>query len=354
MSGTKIAIVRVGMTSALGLSALQSAASVRAGLSGYRQSSILDDDEERITMAFVPEEDLPELSPSLHGAGLSARKTRMVRLAGLALPDCVSEERWLDRTPMFLAVPDAHPGLMFSMTPDFLQRVSEQSSILFDLKGSRLYPHGRAGGFLALRDALVHLRAGKADRVIVGGVDSFVDLMLLATLVQEKRVRALGIFDGFTPGEGAAFALLMRAESALRDGREILALVDEAACADEPGHRYSDVPYHAEALDLAIGQVFAAGSSSLIPVQTIYSGFNGEHFSSKEWAVASLRHRSRVAEHARIEHPADCLGDTGAALGPMMMVLATLGIARKVRRAPCLLWCSSDKAERGAALLHAQ
>lgn len=350
MNSQTVAIVRIGMTSAVGLSAQQTAAAVRAGISGYRASSILDVNEERIRMAFVPEADLPELSPKLTGAGLSARKARLLRLASPSLRECIADERWPEQVPIFLAVPDAHPGLSLLIGPDFLERLAEQSEMPFDVKKSRVFPNGRAGGLLALREALVRLRSGAADRVIVGGVDSHIDLMLLATLVEEQRIRADGIFDGFTPGEGAAFLLLMRLESANREGREVIACIEGAATADEPGHRYSEEPYRGEGLDQAFRQVFA-GVTARDPVQTVYAGLNGENFSSKEWGIAHIRHRWRFAENVRIEHPADCIGDTGAALGPMMLALGALGMQRRYRRSPCLVWCSSDKAERASALL---
>lgn len=351
MNASSVAIVRIGMTSALGLSALQTAASVRAGLSGYRKSSILDADEERITMALVPEADLPPLSPELNGASLTGRTQRLLRLATLSLPECLVDELRPERIPLLIAVPDAFPGLPAPIGADFLDRLAQQSGVVFDVQHSRVFPHGRAGGLLALHEALTRLRAGSVDRVVVGGVDSHLDLMLLAMLVEERRLRADGIYDGFTPGEGAAFLLLMRADTAAREGREVLTYVDEAASADEPGHRYSEEPYRGEGLDLAFRRAFTA-MSSLGPVRTVYAGFNGEHFPSKEWGVAHLRHRARFAEDVRIEHPADCLGDVGAAFGPMMMGLAAIGMQRGYRRSPCLVWCSSDKAERAAALLH--
>lgn len=350
MNQQSIAIVRVGMTSAVGLSALQTAAAVRAGVSGYRGSSILDTNEERITLAIVPETDLPELSPNLMRAGLSGRKTRLLRLASLALPECVGTERRPEQIPLLLAVPDAHPGLSLSIGADFRERLGEQVGFALDIKKSCLYPNGRAGGLLALREAMSRLRSGAADRVVVGGIDSHVDLMLLATLESERRLRADGIFDGFTPGEGAAFLLLMRYESAMREGREIIARIEEAAIADEPGHRYSDEPYRGAGLDSAFRQVFGMSGASN-PVRTVYAGLNGENFSSKEWGIAHLRHRARFVENVRIEHPADTFGDTGAALGPMMLGLAALGMQKKYRVSPCLVWCSSDKAERAAALL---
>jgi len=351
MNASSVVIARIGMTSALGLSALQTAASVRAGLSGYRKSSILDADEERITMALVPDADLPPLLPELEGAGLTSRTTRLLRLATLSLPECIADEVRPERIPLLIAVPDAHPGLPVPIGADFLDWLGQQSGVVFDVQHSRVFAHGRAGGLLALHEALARLRGGSVDRVVVGGVDSHLDLMLLATLVEERRLRADGIYDGFTPGEGAAFLLLMRADTAAREGREVFGYVDEVASADEPGHRYSADPYRGEGLDLAFRRAFTA-ASSLGPVRTVYAGFNGEHFPSKEWGVAHLRHRARFAEDVRIEHPADCLGDVGAAFGPMMVGLSAIGMQRGYRRSPCLVWCSSDKAERAAALLH--
>jgi len=352
MTPKHVAIARIGMANALGLSAPQTATSVRAGISGYRKTSILDANEERITMALVPEADLPPLSPELEGAGLTGRTTRLLRLATLALPECLAKEQRSEQIPLLIAIPDAHPGLSLPIGSDFLDRLAQQSGLVFDRQHSRVFPHGRAGGLLALHEALNQLRAGSVERIIVGGVDSHLDLMLLAMLAEEQRLRADGNYDGFTPGEGAAFLLLMRADTAAREGREIFAYVDEAGSADEPGHRYSEIPYRGEGLDLAFKRAFSTLSSSLGPVRTVYAGFNGEHFSSKEWGVAHVRHRARFAEDVRIEHPADCFGDVGAALGPMMIGLAALGMQRGYRRSPCLVWCSSDKAERGAVLLH--
>lgn len=350
MNRGSIAIVRVGMTSSVGLSALQTAAAVRAGISGYRASCILDRNEERVTLAIVPEQDLPERSPALSGNGLSGRKMRMLRLASAALLECMAEERFPEQIPLLLAVPDVHPGLLFDIGREFLDRLVEQVGAPFDVKKSRVYSQGRAGGLWALNEAITRLRAGAADRILVGGVDSHVDLMLLAMLEAEQRLRADGNFDGFTPGEGAAFLLLMRYESALRERREVIACIDAAAIAEEPGHRYSDEPYRGEGLDRAFRQAFA-GTTVVDAVQTVYAGLNGENFSSKEWGIAYLRHRSRFIENVRMEHPADTFGDTGAALGPMMLVLAALGLQRKYRASPCLVWSSSDKAERAAALL---
>ena len=61
----------------------------------------------------------------------------------------------------------------------------------------------------------------------------------------------------------------------------------------------------------------------------------------------------RFAENFEVEHPADCLGDAGAALGPILLGLAALGLEKGYRGSPCLVWSTSDREPRGAALLQA-
>lgn len=343
-------ILDVGMVSAVGLSAVLTAAAVRAGTCRFRDSPVLDRDFEPIVMGLVPSAELPALAPALGSAGEPvSRRERMLRLAGRALRESLKNETRIKSTPVLLAAPDAHPGYPFPLDPSFLEQLAVQADLPFDLARSRLFPHGRAAGFLALREALDRLQSGAAERIVVGGVDSHLDGMLLAALEHEGRILGGGR-DGFIPGEGAGFLLLGRPRSARKSSPEPLARLDEAAHALEPGHRYSSEVYLGAGLDAAFGRLFAA-LPAMAPVQTVYAGLNGESFNGKEWGVACIRHREHLAEDFAIEHPVDCFGDPGAALGAMVVGLAAIGIHRGYRRAPCLLWCSSDLAERGAALV---
>ena len=53
-----------------------------------------------------------------------------------------------------------------------------------------------------------------------------------------------------------------------------------------------------------------------------------------------------------LEHPADCVGDAGAASGALMLALGALGLHDGDVAGPCLIWCASDGPERAAATLH--
>lgn len=348
-------VLDVGMVTTVGLRTATAAAAVRAGINRFRESMIPDRLLRPIVMGHLPDEDLPPLSRALKKTpDLFGRRARMLRLAGTALCEALAREDRVEPIPLLLALPDAHPGrgkaLAAPADESFLVQLATQADRPFDVARSKVLIGGRAAVFPALAQALALLRSGAAGRVLVGGVDTHFDLDLLLALEGEGRICARGVGDTYVPGEGAAFLLLTTPGGGARADREAIARIAGAAHALEPGHRYSEVPHRGDGLAEAFEQLFDKGAARA-PVKTVYAGLNGEYLTSKEWGVASLRHRDRIAEDAAIETPADCLGDAGAALGPLLLALAAIGVKGGYRRSPCLVWSASDKAERGAAIV---
>ncbi|XXY17979.1 hypothetical protein WME88_58095 [Sorangium sp. So ce216] len=342
-------ILRVGMVSSVGLSAEVTSAAVRAGICRFQETSVLDRRFNPLAMALVATPDLPPLAPALEElSGLTARQIRMLRLAGPALRACL-EGAPPGPSAVLLAGPEAFPeGRPAPVGPAFLEHLAVQADVKLELGRSQVFPAGRAGVFLALTAALEGLSARRYDRVVVGGVDTLLDLYLLGTLDLEERLHAPGIFDGFIPGEGAAFLLLARPGAG--PGAAPLSRVVSVGTAEEEGHRYNKgAAYRGEGLDAALKAAFAAAPGD--PMRTVYAGFNGENFFAKEWGVAMARHKRKIAEDFVMEHPADCVGDAGAALGAMLVGLAALWLAEGHRPPRCLVWAPSDLAARGVAIL---
>ncbi len=150
---------------------------------------------------------------------------------------------------------------------------------------------------------------------------------------------------------GAAFLLLGTTRRGWPQPRSPCARVLGVGTSQEEGHRYSEQPYRGEGLAQAFQNLFESLTPQVPSVRTVYAGLNGESFWAKEWGVACLRHARFFEEEFRVEHPVEFMGDPGAALGPIMAVLCVLGMEKGYRQAPCLVWCSSDRAERGAALI---
>ena len=70
---------------------------------------------------------------------------------------------------------------------------------------------------------------------------------------------------------------------------------------------------------------------------------NGESFAAKELGVTMLRNSKQLDDNMAVEHPADALGDTGAAVGAILIAMAA---AKATQRS--IICCSAEQAKRAA------
>ena len=344
----------IGMITAVGDSTAQTAASVRAGISRYAESSVYNKRFLPMTMALLPEENLPPLNEELENAtpGLTSRQRRMLRLAEPALKEALAPLPRGKKIPLFLAVPEKlpdQPDRPPPVTQKFLdQLITQTGTEQIDRAKSKLLPTGRTGGLQAIQDAILALaQSDDLGYALVGGVDTYLDLYLLGTLDKDDRVLADGVMDGFAPGEGAGFILLCSNKAKESHSPLPTAQVTPPGIAAEPGHRYSEEPYKGDGLAEAVTAATEAGLNGT-PARTVLCSMNGESFGSKEWGVATLRNTAALDETLRTEHPAECFGDTGAAIGPILVGLAALGMEQGYLPGPCLVWCASETEHRAA------
>jgi 3-oxoacyl-[acyl-carrier-protein] synthase-1 len=344
MSNAGAWIVQTGMVTAVGIGSAQTASSVRAGISRYQESAVYNKRFEPMTLALLPDAALPPLHDDLAQLpGFTSRQMRMLRLADGALKEVLKDVNLQQPPPLLLAGPEPFADRPAALTPAFVQQLMTQTGVKLDAAQSAVFPAGRAGGLLALRAALALLAQGKHDYALVGGVDSYLDLYLLATLDQADRVLAPGVMDGFCPGEGAGFVLLC--SERVSKSHTPLARVHAPGIGAEPGHRYSKEPYRGDGLATAVNEAVADCQQ---PLQTVLCSLNGENFGVKEWGVAFLRNKAAFAEPFEMLHPADCCGDLGAAFAPVLIGLAAIGMHKQYLSTPCLVWCSSEYEQRGA------
>jgi 3-oxoacyl-[acyl-carrier-protein] synthase I len=263
----------------------------------------------------------------------------------MPLRECLKGLNAANATPgLVLALPETQTTIPLD-GQRFLQLLAQQTGNAFNLKQCAAPHVGRAGGLAALGQAADTIRQGKAKLMLAGGVDSYRDLYVLGTLDMEKRVKSAVHLDGFIPGEGAAFVLLASSEAARELGLTPLAGISPVFQSVEPGHLYSKEPYRGDGLAMAVEKLAASGTAG-IPFGEVYSSMNGESHWGKEWGVSFIRNKSAFLPDHGIHHPADCLGDTGAAVGPIMLGLAVDGLQNHYRRGPCLIYCSSDRGQR--------
>jgi 3-oxoacyl-[acyl-carrier-protein] synthase I len=321
-------------------------ATTRAGVSRIGNSHVLDKNLDPIQMGLVPEVALPPLPPDIDASSLPPRARRLLRLAAPVLKAIAADAGDGPQT-IFTGLPQLDPAAN-PWLPDFHKLLGQVSGVPINDATSRTIPLGRASALMAIEAGINALEQGKAASVIVGGVDSFLDLKLLAELDAEGRILGPQVMEGFIPGEGAAF-LVLKPQGAAAVGQPIFAL--GASSLPDPGHRYGKEPAKGEGLAKTLDQLRATLGSSPSPVNTTFAGFNGENFDAKLWGVARLRHTDFFTPTMSMQHPASSIGDTGAACGAIMSSLAAMALARGDRMGTALIWAASDFEMRACALL---
>ncbi len=348
---TEIVIAGISMVTALGLDAVQTAANVRAGMAGFNELAWVDKAFKPFIGAFLPDDVLDPLSDRIAKArALTYRENRLLRLAGQPLKELITSIRGrIGPLPVLLGMPEN--DRTFRLTDrDILAHLPEQCGLPIDASHSAVHFKGRASGLLAVHAACDALRAGMVETVVAGGTDTFKDLYTLGSLDMESRVSTTQNRDGFIPGEGAGFLLLTTRRNAKAKGWQVNAQIVASAQGFEKGHLGSKEPYQGEGLSATFALLLGSASAPK-PVQAVYASFNGENHWAKEWGVTAIRQKAHLASDFDIEHPADCIGDTGAACGPIMAGMAAIGIESGYRRAPTAIFASSDHGERVAILL---
>lgn len=174
----------------------------------------------------------------------------------------------------------------------------------------------------ALQRAGEDVAARRVDRVVLLAADSYLDEESLAWLCGQGRLKgALGPM-GTMPGEAGAAVLveadtMARARHAARGGRVLAVALSEAWEKEEP-------PAPEE-----VGRALAEVVRRVIPKQRPFVGdvlldINGEAWRAQAWGHAQM-HLTREHldfERCRVTVPAECLGETGAASGPLAVGVA--------------------------------
>jgi len=320
-------------------------ATVRAGISCIKRSTAIDRNFDPISMGLVPEEELPPLPPDIETPPLPASVRRMLQLAAPTLSALIEKADLEGPVTVFLGLPELDSaGLPWA--DQFLSHLGRFAAKPLDLESSRIFSFGRAAALQAMEAALGYVAQNSRATVVVGGVDTYFNMRRVAQLDLEQRILGPRVMDGFIPGEGAAFFTLKSEESSGTTAVK----VKGAASAEDPGHRYGTDPALGQGLSEAMEKLRATLRDTQ-QVRSTFASFNGENSEAKLWGVARLRHSDFFAPGAIMQHPADCIGDTGAASGAILTALAAHALACGQREGPTLVWAASDRESRACALL---
>lgn len=347
MSGPNpIVITALGALTPVGANAEQSAAAIAAGINrieehAYYECTPEDPDWDEPLPLYACA--VPTLDPFADGA------ERLLDLALPAFTEIVGKAKFkrrdLERTGLMLALPSPEVGihalnLPAQFVPALCQRAGTSTFALWKTTQT-----GRTGVFTLLRSAITKLQAGDIDACIVGGVDSHLLEDRLTALDAAARLRSLRSVDGFIPGEAAAFVLLETADHARARGQPILAILGSLGEGTEPEPLTSPKQSTGQGLTQALTQALSHAPNPA----TVYASLNGESYFAFEWGVTLARLHESLQTAQDLVHPADSVGEIGAASGALLLVCASAALYQQPpNSAPSLLWTAGDGDHRMA------
>jgi 3-oxoacyl-[acyl-carrier-protein] synthase-1 len=333
-----------GMSS-VGLSAPAMCAAIRAGVSGRSEHPFYDvltrdpdwDEEEPLMAALVPGIDV-----ALEG------RERLFELAIAPLRQLVAESRLrraeLARSALLLALPQQDDVVdRWQLEATFAEELFERAGlprcpvVRIDQSG-----HGAALKLAGVAHEI--LGQGQVERCILIAADTYHCDERLTLLDNGHRLRSERSPDGFAPGEAGVALLLEKpggpSAARLKLGRPAFGV--------EP-HRYgTSYTSTGRGLQQAFEAILGAGAGARA-APWVLCDLNGESYRHVEWGMLVTRLAESFASLTSLVHPADCIGDVGAASGAVLIAYAAHAFARGYAPAQsALLWTSSDRGERAA------
>jgi 3-oxoacyl-[acyl-carrier-protein] synthase I len=338
-------IIGIGVVTCVGLDTIQTASSVHAGISRVREIDWQGQDGNPFRGGFLPEDCLEEMNRRLRTVLSASLPARILQLAAPALRETVEEfDEAPEGFPIIVGV-GSRDQLPENSSELLLSNLMRQAQVRLNLKASEVIVAGRTAGLSAMQRACARLADGYPGPVIAGGIDSYYNLRRLIDLDFAGRILNDVNLDGFLPGEGAGFLALAGSGKVQHSGQlrgRIAGIIEKKSSSK------SDAQAPGDLLSGTIRGLMEQIPQALLPAHSVYSNLNGENAGAKEWGVCFLRNRNFFAEVMKLCHPAEYMGETGAAMGPILTALSVRGIYRGYESGPCLAWCSGDEGECAA------
>lgn len=331
-------MIGIGMVTPLGLTSAKTCAALRCGLAAFEETRFIAKDGSWITGAEVA------LDEPWRG------EEKLIRMAAATLTECLEALPSSAPTPpLFLCISEtSRPGRSDGLAQRLFDGLCRKTDLHFP-EGSRILQAGRISGALALREAADLLNTGAGNEyAVLLGVDSLMNGPALTALDRQDRLLTEERVDGLLPGEGAGAVLLSKAHAPAADSLVVAGLGFGA----EPVPVAAEGAFRADGLSAAVRHALAASGIGMSEISYRISDVAGEQYFFKEVAYALSRNLKVRVENIDLLHPADGIGDTGAASLPIMLGMALTAYRKGYAAGPnVVVHSSGDDDKRGAVVL---
>lgn len=337
-----LSIIGSGMVSAVGLSAPASCAAIRCAIDNFQETRFIDRAGEWLMAASVP------LEQPWRG------RTKLIKMAARAIAEALHSTPGLapEQTPLLLGLAEGErPGRLKDLDRTLLHAIEDELGLRFH-PASSIIVHGRVSAAVALLEARKLLYQGGHRHVLVAGVDSFLSAATLTAFEQRERLLTSQNSNGFIPGEGAAAVVL---SAPVASEQPQLLCIGLGFGMEKATVEAEDLPLRADGLTQAVRAALGEAGCGLEQMDYRLTDISGEQYYFKEASLALSRNLRVRKEFFHLWHPADCIGEVGAAIGPAMLAVA-LAASRKGYGEGPKIFChlGNDAGQRAVALLSYQ
>lgn len=304
-----VSILAAGMVTAVGFNYASSCAAIRAGIKGIRVLNLWDaENGEFLSGAKV---DLPQW---WEGIG------KLADLVAPAIWECMEAAK-----PESAASIPILLGVAPLDRPHRLPRLDEE--ILDEIEWRLNLPHhpqsaviamGNVSGLVALAQAREMIDRRMSRYCVVAGVDSFLQQEVVEAYMDQRRIMTKTNSNGFFPGEAGASVLVGAVGSGKKDELRVLGI----GFGNEEATIASELPLRGVGMIKACRSALSGAGFGMHEVSYRYTDVNGEDYKFKETMLAQGRLLRRPIERQDLWHPADCVGEIGAAHVPCVLGLS--------------------------------
>ncbi|HLD68817.1 MAG TPA: beta-ketoacyl synthase N-terminal-like domain-containing protein [Pseudomonas sp.] len=339
---TGVCIIGSGLVSAVGLDAPSTCAAIRCALDNFQESRFLDRGGEWQIAASV------RLEQSWSG------RLKLIKMASRAIAEALQSLPAAEpgQIPLLLGVaeherPGRLPGLDLSLIP----AIETELGVRFH-SSSSVIARGRVSGAVGMLNASKMFKQGEHRHVLVAGVDSFLNATTLCTFEDRHRLLTSRNSNGFIPGEGAAVVLL---EASNPKNEAQLSCIGLGFGMEKATIENADLPLRADGLTQALRAALSEASCGLEHMDYRLTDLSGEQYYFKEASLALSRTMRVRKEKLDLLHPADCIGECGASIGPTLLAVALAASRKGYGEGPNILChLGNDAGERAVVLLSYQ
>jgi 3-oxoacyl-[acyl-carrier-protein] synthase-1 len=359
----KLMVTSIGMLTSVGRDAVTSCASHRAGITRLKDIVHYTVSESPVESVPLTGHQVPLFSEGFVQLGL------WIRFAEECIRDLInygklpagSDQLFWKKTGITAVVPLMDEDRFLLPTENiteilkecYLKPLLDLTELPIPLENARVVDLGHIGLMKAVVDTNELLSTGKLDRVLIVGVDSYLDPLSLDWLAEADALKTPQNSDGTIPGEAGACVMIESEAAAHSRHAKIDAYIERAALLNIAKYEILEPENIGADLARAVTSVLANENKNIRFCGDIYLDLNGEAWKAKSWGYAqTLLQGSIDFLGCRAVYPCSSFGEIGAASSIASNCLAVRAYTRNYALSNQSLICSiNDNGHVGAMLV---